>query len=183
MLVLKINFHFSLAQLVVILIAISVAFTYILQMYVAFMIMFPWIYRKFGPFRFQYWVEVLFKTFLSAIACKKNWKLRWPTYYIELSDILAETIPYLGEFISLVGAIGGTSLALVFPPLLELVTFYETIGCFGIFKNIVILAIGFTGIVTGTYAACNEIFLKFMESLHWNEIDERTVENLTEIAI
>ncbi|XP_045462296.1 proton-coupled amino acid transporter 2-like isoform X1 [Harmonia axyridis] len=138
-----------LAQLVVILIAISVAFTYILQMYVAFMIMFPWIYRKFGPFRFQYWVEVLFKTFLSAIAY-----------------ILAETIPYLGEFISLVGAIGGTSLALVFPPLLELVTFYETIGCFGIFKNIVILAIGFTGIVTGTYAACNEIFLKFMESLH-----------------
>ncbi|XP_044757220.1 proton-coupled amino acid transporter 2-like [Coccinella septempunctata] len=137
-----------LAQSVVILIAISVAFTYLLQMYVAFMIMFPWIYRRFGPFRFQYWVEVLFKTFLSGIAY-----------------ILAETIPYLGEFISLVGAIGGTSLALIFPPLLELVTFHETIGCFHIFKNIVILAIGFTGVVTGTYTSCREIILKFMESI------------------
>lgn len=83
----------------------------------------------------------------------------------KFSDTLALTIPYLAEFISLVGAIGGTSLALIFPPLLELVTFHDSIGYLDIFKNIVILVIGFTGVLTGTYVSCREIVLKFMEGL------------------
>ncbi|KAL3285193.1 hypothetical protein HHI36_019310 [Cryptolaemus montrouzieri] len=136
----------ELAQAVVILIAISVAFTYLLQMYVAFMILFPWVYRRYGPFRYPYLVEMLFKSMLTLIA-----------YTFAIAN------PYLEEFITLVGAIGGTSLALIFPPLLEMVTFYETLGYFTIFKNILILLLGFTGIITGTYTACREIVIKITE--------------------
>ncbi|KAK9882044.1 hypothetical protein WA026_018895 [Henosepilachna vigintioctopunctata] len=135
-----------LAQSVVILVMLSVSLSYVLQMYVAYMIMFPWVYRKFGPFRYHYWAEVSFKFFLSVI-----------TY------ILAETIPYLGEFITLVGALGGTSLALVFPPVLELVSFYDTIRFPSIVKNILIIALGLVFIVTATYVAVSDIITKLIE--------------------
>lgn len=71
-----------------------------------------------------------------------------------LAVIVAESIPYLGLFISLVGAIGATSLALVLPPVLELIILWKAPGVavkFIIIKDLAIFIFGLTCCVTGTY--------------------------------
>lgn len=66
---------------------------------------------------------------------------------------MAEVIPYLGLFISLVGAVSSTALALIFPPILELALKWSIsdISPILILKNVIICLIGVLGCVTGTY--------------------------------
>lgn len=80
--------------------------------------------------------------------------------------VLAESIPLLNYFISLVGAVSSTALALVFPPLLELVTTYSVseITPSIIIKDLVILLIAFVGCITGTYESINSIIKAFSQS-------------------
>lgn len=73
--------------------------------------------------------------------------------------ILAEAIPFLNLFISLVGAVSSTALALIFPPVLEIVTEMtdSQLGTGVLVKNIVIILIGIVGCITGTYESVNSI--------------------------
>ena len=78
--------------------------------------------------------------------------------------LLAVAIPKLDLFISLVGAVGSSFLALVFPPVLELCTFgMEGMGTFKwkLWKNTLIFLFGLVGFVLGTYVAIQEIVLSF----------------------
>ncbi|XP_046391729.1 proton-coupled amino acid transporter 4-like [Ischnura elegans] len=59
--------------------------------------------KKYGPFKHKVLYEILFRT-----------------GFVLLTFILAEAIPKLGLFISLVGAISSTALVLMFPPLAEI---------------------------------------------------------------
>jgi solute carrier family 36 (proton-coupled amino acid transporter) len=77
---------------------------------------------------------------------------------------LAIAIPKLELFISLVGAVGSSFLALIFPPLLEVFTFgMEGMGRFRwkLWKNIAIFLFGLIGFVVGTYVAILEIVRSF----------------------
>lgn len=76
---------------------------------------------------------------------------------------LAEAIPYLNLFISLVGAVSSTALALLFPPLLEIVTksAQSDLNTWTLLKDIVIMFIGIVGMVTGTYESLNAIVKVF----------------------
>lgn len=77
--------------------------------------------------------------------------------------MLAEAIPQLGLFISLVGAVSSTALALVFPPIIEMVVCWQnaSLGLFTISKDILIVLIGLLGFVTGTYESITSIIKAF----------------------
>jgi len=82
---------------------------------------------------------------------------------IDVSVILAEAIPELGLFISLVGAVSSTALALVFPPIIEMVVCWNNTGLnfFTIAKDVTIVLIGLLGFATGTYESITSIITRF----------------------
>jgi len=77
--------------------------------------------------------------------------------------ILAEAIPKLGLFISLVGAVSSTALALVFPPMIEMIVCWHntSFGFFTITKDMIIILIGVLGFITGTYESVTSIVKSF----------------------
>ncbi|XP_031370511.1 proton-coupled amino acid transporter 1-like, partial [Apis dorsata] len=77
--------------------------------------------------------------------------------------ILAEAIPQLGLFISLVGAVSSTALALIFPPIIEMVVCWQnaSLGICTISKDILIVLIGLLGFITGTYESITSIIKAF----------------------
>uniref|UniRef100_A0A915P115 Amino acid transporter transmembrane domain-containing protein n=1 Tax=Meloidogyne floridensis TaxID=298350 RepID=A0A915P115_9BILA len=77
--------------------------------------------------------------------------------------LIAELIPHLGLFISLVGAFAGTALALIFPAMIDLLCNYSQMKLTrGIWiKNIFLFGFGVLGLVTGTYASLTQIAYAF----------------------
>nr|CAD7457076.1 unnamed protein product [Timema tahoe] len=78
---------------------------------------------------------------------------------------IAAAIPNLGPFISLVGAVCLSTLGIMFPAIIELVTFWEDpgLGRFNwvLWKNLAIILFGVLGFVTGTYSSIDEIVREF----------------------
>ncbi|CAB3404909.1 unnamed protein product [Caenorhabditis bovis] len=80
-----------------------------------------------------------------------------------LTCAMAQLIPHLALFISLVGSVAGTSLTLVFPPLIELLCCYSrqqlTIGVW--MRNIGLMLFAVVGFSTGTYTSMVQIIEAF----------------------
>ncbi|OXU24721.1 hypothetical protein TSAR_008381 [Trichomalopsis sarcophagae] len=142
------TFYNSLPQCIKLAISLSILLTYALQFYVPVAIMWPEFVRQFGPFNYPVVGEVLFRTILCII-----------------TFILAEAIPQLGLFISLVGAVSSTALALIFPPIISIVICWQNakLNKITFIKDIFILTIGFLGCFTGTYVSVTEIVQAFSE--------------------
>lgn len=134
--------------------------------------------------------ELAFRTFMVLVTRKWNRihsqkipSLKW----LSVSVLLAAAIPKIDLFISLVGAFGSSFLvkflntfffvkynarllnfyfsqALIFPPLLEYVTYAPNISKLTITKEILILLFGVIGFATGTYAAILAIVQEFTGS-------------------
>lgn len=123
-------------------IAIAIFFTYALQFYVP--------------------MEIIWKAVKNNFGSKKNmaeYGIR--ISLVVLTVVLAIIIPNLGGFISLVGAVCLSMLGLIFPAVIELVTYYEDPG-FGkykwlLWKNMFLILFGLVGFVTGTYVSIEEI--------------------------
>jgi proton-coupled amino acid transporter len=85
--------------------------------------------------------------------------------YVFLPVFLSEIIPDLGLFISLVGAVSSTALALVFPPLCDLSMRHDS-GDFGVLGwrklvDYLTLIIAFFGFWTGSYFSIVNIVQSF----------------------
>ncbi|XP_076669235.1 proton-coupled amino acid transporter 2 isoform X3 [Andrena cerasifolii] len=136
----------SLPQCIMVAISLSILFTYALQFYVPVAIVWPGIVDQFGPFKWPVLAETVFRSALCF-----------------LTFVLAEAIPQLGLFISLVGAVSSTALALIFPPIIEMVVCWQnaSLSVFTMTKDIVIVLIGFLGFATGTYESLTSIIQAF----------------------
>lgn len=71
----------------------------------------------------------------------------------------------MDSFISLVGAVSSTALALIFPPILELVLVSQSQGThkWVYMKNAFIILVGLIGFATGTYASVLSIINKYQK--------------------
>uniref|UniRef100_T1GGR6 Amino acid transporter transmembrane domain-containing protein n=1 Tax=Megaselia scalaris TaxID=36166 RepID=T1GGR6_MEGSC len=77
---------------------------------------------------------------------------------------VAEAVPKLGLFISLIGSLCSTALALIVPSLLELIVKSDKPKGPGrtiFIKNSLIILLGFLGTVTGTYQSLSDIIAEF----------------------
>lgn len=77
-----------------------------------------------------------------------------------LTVAIAELIPKLGLFISLIGSFCSTALALVFPPLIQIIS-QGTGTWYVLTKNCVILLVAIVGFSTGTYESLSAIIREF----------------------
>lgn len=138
------TFSNRLAQSVKLAIAIAIFFTYALQFYVP--------------------MEIIWKNVRGNFS-ESNKNLA--EYAIRLTLVVgtvatAIAIPKIGPFISLIGAVCLSTLGLIFPSLIEIITYYERPG-YGKFrwilwKNIALILFGITGFITGTYVSSIEIY-------------------------
>jgi proton-coupled amino acid transporter len=126
--------------------SVAVLFTFTLHMYIPFEITFPLFYRKYGPFKYG---------ILIMCICR--------SIPVLLTYTMANIIPFLGLFISLIGASAGAFLAIILPPILNLIAFQGELPWYYIAKDILIIIIGITGSLTGTILSIIDIVEKFKE--------------------
>ncbi|CAH0716671.1 unnamed protein product, partial [Brenthis ino] len=136
----------ALSTTVQVLITIAILLTYPLQFYVPIAISWPALRKKYGK-KYPTIKELGYRAVLVLI-----------------TFALAESIPQLGLFISLVGAISSTALALIFPPIIQLVSTYQntnTVPSMMVVKNMVIIILGMFIFITGTYQSLAAIIQAF----------------------
>ncbi|XP_010577255.1 proton-coupled amino acid transporter 1 [Haliaeetus albicilla] len=127
-------------QAVKLLFSFGIFFTYAVQFYVPAEIIIPPLVARVSE-RWGWLVNLLLRVALVSVTC-----------------VLAILIPRLDIVISLVGSVSSSALALIFPPLLEIATYYaEGMHPLVIAKDIAISLFGFVGFVVGTYEALVEL--------------------------
>lgn len=144
-------------------IAISIFFTYSLQFYVPMEIIWKNVKGNFNEHKNA--AEYSLRVFLVVRLDKSEFIYSILTLlqfiFKVLTVAIAVAIPDLGPFISLIGAVCLSTLGLIFPSVIELVTYYERPG-FGTFnwilwKNVLLIMFGVIGFLTGTYVSVLEI--------------------------
>ncbi|XP_063046655.1 proton-coupled amino acid transporter 1 [Engraulis encrasicolus] len=127
-------------QIVKLLYSFGIFITYALQFYVPAEILVPLAVSRVSE-RFRLAVDLLIRVALVLFTCA-----------------LAILIPELDLVISLVGSISSSALALILPPMLQIMTFHnEGMPCWVVLKNVFISLLGFVGFVAGTYISIVEI--------------------------
>jgi len=134
----------DLAQLVKILMALAIYLTYSLMLYVPADIMWPAIAARFHSSAAKKYGEYVFRAFL-----------------VLLTFLLAACIPNIGLFISLVGAIASSTLAIIFPPIIQIITFWHKMTRTMLLKCMFILMFGSFCFVVGTYSSVSAVIEYF----------------------
>lgn len=130
-------------QSVKLMIAVAIFLTYSLQFYVP--------------------MEIIWKNVRHWFGAKKNlaeYSIR--IALIVMTVCIAIAVPDLGPFISLVGAVCLSFLGLIFPAVIETVTFWDRPNGLGrynwvLIKNVFLISFGILGFVTGSYVSILDI--------------------------
>jgi len=123
---------------------LSVFFTYALQFYVPVEIILPWVHRRVA----------------SDHHLKAEYALRY--LMVMLTFALAAAIPKLDLFISLVGSVSSSTLALMAPAVVDTVTQDHRCTKFRLVKNVALFLVGFLGFITGSYVSFSNIIHYFI---------------------
>ncbi|XP_058063869.1 proton-coupled amino acid transporter-like protein CG1139 [Anopheles bellator] len=141
-----------LAESVKLMISTGVLLGFALQFFVAIMIMWPmvgcrWTYASRHPVK----AEMMFRVVMVLI-----------------TFVIAECVPKLSLFISLIGAFCSSALALIIPPIIELIVEFSGVSSrtpyargLLVLKNGCILLIALVGFGTGTYESVSKIIQEF----------------------
>ncbi|XP_025420636.1 proton-coupled amino acid transporter-like protein CG1139 isoform X2 [Sipha flava] len=151
-LTLNLQEEFLLSKVVISSMMLNILCSYSLQFYVSIEVLWPIIENKFGPFR-------------SPLL----WEIGLRVILVLITFIGADVIPHLTMFISLIGAVACSFLALIFPPLCHIAVVNagdRGDNKYGLFKwqlvmDALTLAFGTIGFFTGTYASVYEIYGAF----------------------
>ncbi|XP_032707492.1 proton-coupled amino acid transporter 3 isoform X2 [Lontra canadensis] len=128
--------------------SIGIFFTYALQFHVPAEIIIPFVISQVS----ESWTLLIDLSVRTALVC--------------LTCVSAILIPRLDLVISFVGSVSSSALALIIPPLLELITFYaEDMSCATIAKDVMISILGLLGCVFGTYQALYELIQPINHSI------------------
>ncbi|KAK9500796.1 hypothetical protein O3M35_001991 [Rhynocoris fuscipes] len=131
-----------LAQSVKVMIAVAIFLTYALQFYVP--------------------MEIIWKSLKHRFTSRpKLVETSIRISLVVLTVIIAVLVPNLGPLISLVGAVCLSVLGLMFPSVIEIIVVYEKgFGRFNwiLWKNLLIIAFGILGLVTGTMTSLHDMF-------------------------
>ncbi|CAL8307572.1 unnamed protein product [Arctogadus glacialis] len=131
-------------QIVKLLYSFGIFITFALQFYVPAEILIPPVVDRVSGHRRRIAVGLLMRALLVIFTC-----------------CLAVLIPELDLVISLVGSVSSSFLALIFPPLLEMLTFHtDGLSPLVITKNVIISGVGLIGFATGTYSAIMELIIR-----------------------
>uniref|UniRef100_A0A2A4IXC9 Amino acid transporter transmembrane domain-containing protein n=1 Tax=Heliothis virescens TaxID=7102 RepID=A0A2A4IXC9_HELVI len=133
-----------LAQSVRAVMAASIFLSYGLQFYVPMNIVWPYMKSK-----------------LTSEQALKHGEAVTRFVLISITFLAAALIPNLSGIISLVGAFSSSALALIFPPLIEIMTFWpDQLGehQWMLWKDISIIVFGVTGFAFGTFINVKNIF-------------------------
>ncbi|XP_034243876.1 proton-coupled amino acid transporter-like protein CG1139 isoform X2 [Thrips palmi] len=134
-----------LCQVVVVVICVGILLSYPIQAYVPVEILWPHVERRFRPLKHPVAAELAFRSGL-----------------VLFTFLLAESIPRLGLFISLMGSVSSTLLALIFPPLLDWACRWRRgLPVWRHLANAATLAVGVLGCGWGSYVALNDIIVAF----------------------
>lgn len=133
-----------LATLVKVMMSLAVFFTYALQFYVPVDLLNPFIQRRINP-----------QNYLKA-----EYALRFSL--VMLTFALAAAIPKLDLFISLVGSVSSSTLAMMAPAIIDTVTQGERCSWPRAFKNLILFILGFFGFITGSYVSIRNIIKYFV---------------------
>lgn len=128
--------------------AVAIFLSYPLQFYVPFNIVWPFIQKHFQSEKSCDVAEYVTRTILVFI-----------------TFVFAIAIPNLGAVISLVGAFSSSALALIFPPFIEIITFWsekQGLSKWILWKDILIIVFGFVGFAVGTYCS----FMNILKPQH-----------------
>jgi len=134
-----------LAQLVKVMMSLSIFFTYALQFYVPISLLAPMLQKRVSP---PNYVRAEYLLRLSLVL---------------LTFALAAAIPRLDLFISLVGAVSSSTLALLAPAVIDTVTNWDSMTKLEISKNAFIFIFGFVGFVAGTFVSVLNIVKYFAD--------------------
>uniref|UniRef100_A0A672GLQ5 Solute carrier family 36 member 1 n=1 Tax=Salarias fasciatus TaxID=181472 RepID=A0A672GLQ5_SALFA len=130
-------------QTVKLLYCFGIFITFALQFYVPAEILIPPAVARVPP-RWETAVDLTLRTVLVIFTCA-----------------LAVLIPELDLVISLVGSVSSSFLALIFPPLLQILTFHtEDLSPLVTVKNAIISVVGLVGFLAGTYIAIEQIIAR-----------------------
>uniref|UniRef100_A0A1B6LYL8 Amino acid transporter transmembrane domain-containing protein n=2 Tax=Graphocephala atropunctata TaxID=36148 RepID=A0A1B6LYL8_9HEMI len=130
-----------LAQSVCLMMALAIFLSYGLQFYVPMSIIWPSIKANIADEHSQRVAQLLIRTGLVIFTFG-----------------LAAAIPNLSDVISLVGAVSSSTLALIFPPIIEIVTFWDKgLSRVTILKDVVIMIFGILGFISGSYISLSNI--------------------------
>lgn len=110
-------------------------------------------------------IEIMFPSIIKRLKVADRHPLVsemiFRTLMVLVTFSVAILVPNLGLLISLIGAVCATSLALVFPVVIEclLLTRHDKskLGLFVIIKNILILSLAVVGFVSGGYESIRQI--------------------------
>jgi len=138
-----------LATLVKIVMSLAVFFTYALQFYVPVDLLNPFIQSKVSP----------------QNSIKAEYALRYTLVMLTFS--LAAAIPKLDLFISLVGAVSSSTLAIMAPAIIDTVTQGRKCSWMRLLKNMTLFSLGFIGFLTGSYVSIRNI-IKYFVVENWS---------------
>jgi len=132
-----------LATLVKIVMSLAIFFTYALQFYVPVDLLNPLIQSRISP--------------LNSL--KAEYALRFSLVLLTFG--LAAAIPKLDLFISLVGAVSSSTLAIMAPAVIDTVTLGRECSWTRLIKNLILFTLGFLGFLSGSYVSIRNIIRYF----------------------
>ncbi len=167
--------------------SVAIFCSYAIQFYVPVTILLPFFHERVSE-RYHLLVEYALRFTMVLFTCKENFNLKLYRFVLTFTSFfivvaLGAAIPKLDLFISLVGAVSSSTLALLAPPIIDTVThwpdqawtffnllksnqllnlpFFQGYGYSRLIRNVLYFTIGFVGFLTGSYVSISEIVKYF----------------------